>query len=153
MTSHNSSIIGLPISSLTSFPAAFSQSSSDPPSQGPNLPSDTPGTLFPQGLHICWCLNGTSAGLPSSLPSDLYLCYFSTLRPSLATFVKISTSLSPQVLLTPLSYLMFFFVLIIVKHATVFTLSSLLSASLLECMFPNRRIISISFVQCYILNA
>ena len=147
MTSHNSSIIGLPISSLTSFPAAFSQSSSDPPSQGPNLPSDTPG------LHICWCLNGTSAGLPSSLPSDLYLCYFSTLRPSLATFVKISTSLSPQVLLTPLSYLMFFFVLIIVKHATVFTLSSLLSASLLECMFPNRRIISISFVQCYILNA
>ena len=46
------------------------------------------------------------------LPSDLYLSHFSTLRPSLATFVKISTSPSPQVLLTPLSYLMFFFVLI-----------------------------------------
>ena len=53
MTSHNSSTIGLPISSLTLFAAAFSWSSSDPPSQGSNLPSDTPGTLFPQGLHIC----------------------------------------------------------------------------------------------------
>ena len=52
-TSHNSSTIGFPINSLTSFPTAFSQSSSDPPSQGPNLPSDTPGTLVPQDLHIC----------------------------------------------------------------------------------------------------
>ena len=42
-----------------------------------------------RALTSAVCLNGMSAGLPSSLPSDLYLSHFSTLRPSLATYEKL----------------------------------------------------------------
>ena len=117
MTSHNSSTIGLPISSLTSFPAAFSQSSSDPPSQSPNLPSDNQAH---SSLHIC-CVsewNVCRAPFLTSFRSLLISQHWDLPWPHL---LKISTSLSPQVLLAPLSYLMFFFVLITVKHATIFT--------------------------------
>lgn len=74
-----------------------------------------------RAFTLLWPLNGMSAWLPPSPTLDFYLkVTFSSVSLSLATLDKISNSFSPQILLTPLSCFVIFFIAFItnVPHFT-----------------------------------
>lgn len=138
---------------LTLFPPALSQSSPCPPLKTPCPPSKCQHILTSGPLHLLLFLNVVSAWFSPSLPLDLYLkVTFSSMSLSLATLINISTSFPSQILLTTLPCFIFFFLCTYYKHI-MFYLSSLSSASPLECKLHEGRNIHPFFFQCCISNA